>query len=431
MQNRIGLGHRIWKAFLVQAALIGLTAILSVFAARYVLGDILIKAALENEAEHFWQLHRLDTNFPRPNTYNLKGYLSEADRIPEEFENLAFGFHELSRPNYDFYVVYVSERNGERLWLEFDGKQVSELATFFGLLPLAFLLLVIYLSSWLGYRFSRQAISPVIRLAREVEKFEPGLLKGEKEQTSLATEDMDQEVAVLANALEEFSNRIRQFVERERNFTRDASHELRSPITVIKIASDVILQEQNLTDKQRELVERIKRSASDMEELIVALLLLARESEDQLSIEPVILNDLVEEEIERAKLIYADKPISIELKAGARLVIEASDKVLSVLIGNIIRNAFSYTDDGKIEVSIESDSISIKDSGVGMSEQDVEKVFKPFYRTGQKPRGGYGVGLTIVKMLTDRFHWKLEMESTLNVGTLVRISFPAHAVIHY
>ncbi len=313
MQNRIGLGHRIWKAFLVQAALIGLTAILSVFAARYVLGDILIKAALENEAEHFWQLHWLDNEFPRPNTYNLKGYLSDSDSIPDELINLKLGFHELSRPNYDFYVVYVTERPGKRLWLEFDGKQVSELATFFGLLPLAFLLLVIYLSSWLGYRFSRQAISPVIRLARQVEKFGPGLLKDEEAITELATEDMDQEVAVLANALEEFSGRIRQFVERERNFTRDASHELRSPITVIKIASDVILQDAELDSKKRELVERIKRSASDMEELIEALLLLARESEEQLSIEPVILNDLIEEEIERAKLIYADKPVSIEM----------------------------------------------------------------------------------------------------------------------
>ncbi len=111
-------------------------------------------------------------------------------------------------------------------------------------------------------------------------------------------------------------------------------------------------------------------------------------------------------------------------------MIEASDKVLSVLIGNIIRNAFSYTDEGKIEVAIDSNSVTIKDSGIGMSEQDVEKVFKPFYRTGKKPRGGFGVGLTIVKMLADRFHWKLTMESTLNVGTEVRISFPAHAVIH-
>ena len=431
MQSRIGLGYRLWKAFIVQALLISLTAILGVFAARYVLGDVLIQAALKSEAEHYWLFHSQNADFPRPNTYNLTAYLSGADTIPDEYAELDIGFHEFEKADSDLYVVYVTEQDDERLWLEFDGRQVSELATFFGLIPLAIVLVVIYLSSWLGYRFSRQAVSPVILLARRVAELEPRLLSGEELHARFVEEDMDQEVAVLANALEQFAGRIEHFVVRERNFTRDASHELRSPITVIKIASDVILQDQKLSEKSRRYVERIKRSAADMEELIEALLLLARESEDQLSIEPVVLNDLVEEEIERAQLIYGDKPIEVVKHEKARLVIEASDKVLSVLIGNIIRNAFSYTDQGRIEIAIQSDSITIKDSGVGMSEDEVKEVFKPFIRLDAKPRGGYGVGLTIVKMLTDRFHWQLSVDSKPNVGTEMKIRFPAHSVIHY
>lgn len=431
MQARNGLGHRLWKAFLFQALLISLTAILGVFAARYVLGDVLIQAALTNEAEHFWTFHQQDTDFPRPNTYNLTAYLSGVDPIPAEYQQLTPGFHELQRSDSDLYVIYVTEHDGQTLWLEFDGKQVSELATFFGLLPLAIVLVVIYLSSWLGYRFSRQAVSPVILLARRVQEIEPRLLSGKELKTRFVEEKMDQEVAILANALEEFASRIERFVERERNFTRDASHELRSPITVIKLASDVILQDGALSEKSRQYVERIKRSAADMEELIEALLLLARESEDQLSIEPVVINELVQEEIEHARMVYVDKPIEVVIKENSRLVIESSDKVLSVMIGNILRNAFSYTDQGRIEVQIDADSISISDSGVGMSEQEVEQVFKPFYRTDTKPRGGHGVGLTIVKLLSERFHWRVKMESTPNVGTMVKITFPPHSVIHF
>ncbi|MEQ8937256.1 MAG: ATP-binding protein, partial [Gammaproteobacteria bacterium] len=128
---------------------------------------------------------------------------------------------------------------------------------------------------------------------------------------------------------------------------------------------------------------------------------------------------------------YVDKPIEVVTKENSRLVIESSDKVLSVMIGNILRNAFSYTDQGRIEIQIDADSISISDSGVGMSEQEVAQVFKPFYRTDAKPRGGHGVGLTIVKLLSERFHWHVKMESTPNVGTRVEITFPPHSVIHF
>ena len=430
MQARIGLGYKIWQAFIFQALLISITAILGVFAARYVLSDVLIKAALQEEADYFWVNYETDKQFPRPDTYNLTAYLSGLDDVPNVLASLSPGFHEIQNQDSDLFVIYVSEKNNRRLWLAFDGKQVSELAIFFGLIPLAIVLIVIYLSSWLGYRFSRRAISPIVKLAREVERIEPRLLSGEELNTVFFSEDMDQEVAVLAKALEDFSERIKHFLDRERNFTRDASHELRSPITVIRIATDVILQDESLSESAHRFIERIQRSVADMEELIEVLLLLARESEDQLSFESVCINDLVEEEIERLELIYPNKPVTVMRKETCRLVIEASDKVLSVMIGNILRNAFSYTDEGQIEVNIEPSAISIRDSGVGMSEQEIQQVFKPFFQIGQKQRGGYGVGLTIVRMLSDRFHWKVDIESMAGVGTQVKVTFPAYRIIH-
>ncbi|MEM7026950.1 MAG: HAMP domain-containing sensor histidine kinase [Pseudomonadota bacterium] len=431
MQTRNGLGHRLWQAFIFQAVLISLTALFSVFAARYVLGDILIRTALEKEAEYFWQQYELSALAARPDTYNLTAYLSGIDTVPDSYKDLENGFHQFSQNDSDFYVVYVSANAGQRLWLVFDGKQVGELATFFGLVPLAIVLIVIYLSSWLAYRFSHQAVSPFILLARKVSAIEPRLFSGDALTERFVEDGMDQEVAILANALEEFAQRIDEFVERERNFTRDASHELRSPITVMKLATDNILQDTGLSQKSREYVERIKYSANDMEELIAALLLLARESEDKLSIEQVNINQLLEDEIERTRIIYADKPITINVEENSRLMIEASEKALVVLIGNILRNAFSYTDEGRINIKISSCAITIKDSGVGMSAQQVKQVFQPFYQTNTRRRGGYGVGLTIVKMLADRFNWHVSIDSEPDIGTQVTVVFPAHSVLHY
>jgi signal transduction histidine kinase len=104
-----------------------------------------------------------------------------------------------------------------------------------------------------------------------------------------------------------------------------------------------------------------------------------------------------------------------------QLIINAPDKVLSVMIGNIIRNAFSYTDEGEIKITINSSSLVIEDSGIGIDNKQMDTIFKAFNKG--KQRGGYGVGLTIVKMLSDRYNWPIKIDSKLNIGTKVIIQF--------
>ena len=424
VNTRVGLGYKLWKAYVIQAGLISLAAILSVGAAKFILGDVLIRHALIDEANHFWKMYEHDENFPRPDTYNLKGYLSGLDELPEIMTPLEPGTHKLMYAGVDLYIVYVTERYGKRLYLEFEGDSVDELVLFFGTIPLAVVLIFIYLTTWLVYRFSRRAVSPVIQLAKQVDQLDPDNTEQFLIETSPTTKDVDREVIILSRALSDLLKRIELFVARERNFTRDASHELRSPITVIKIAADVLLSDGKLDASALKSVQRIKRSAKDMEELIEALLILARESDKALSFEPVVINDILAEEIERASLLFQQKNIDVELTEKVTLVVNTSDKVLSVLVGNLVYNAFSYTDKGKVHITIDKNLLVIEDSGVGIPDGEVEEVFKPFYRGQSKQRGGHGVGLTIVKMLSDRFKWPVRIESQINVGTKVTVTFP-------
>lgn len=424
MNKRSGLGHKLWKAFVIQAGLISLTAILSIFAARFVLSDILISRAMDNEAEHFWEHYRQDPSFPRPYSFNMMGYLSGVDDIPTEMKDMSVGIHKMTKDAVDVHIVHVSERDGKRLYLEFDGESVGEMALLFGTIPLVGVLTIIYITTWLLYRFSRRAVSPIARLARQVDQLDPK----NTEQFSIDMDDVsrdpDQEVIILSRALSDLLKRMEAFVIRERNFTRDASHELRSPITVIKIAADMLLSDENLDDSAVKTVQRIKRSARDMEELIEALLLLAREADNKLSTDRVKINDILKEEIEHARLVYSHKDIAVNIHEHASLTVQASEKVLSVMIGNLIRNAFSYTDEGKVEITIEPKRLIIQDSGVGISDEQMNHVFKPFFSCEGKQRGGHGVGLTIVKLLSDRFKWPVTIDSKLNVGTCVTVTFP-------
>jgi signal transduction histidine kinase len=426
MKSSAGLRQRLGRAFLLQAALISIAAVIGVYAAGFAIEEVLVKRALEEEAGYFWERFEIDRSFPLPDTRNLTGYLTDATdpgALPEPLKGLTPGFHQLPTQA-EFSVVYVTERATERLYLVFDGESVGQLALYFGLVPLAGVLIVLYLFAWIAYRLSRRAISPIVWLSKEVQKFDPQSDKRPVFSPSSLPGNPDREVLALSEALSRLSQRIDEFIDRERNFTRDASHELRSPLTVIKIAADMLLSEQELDRQMRNSVLRIKRSATDMEELTEAFLLLARESEKGFEVEPVCINDVAEYELERAVDLLEDKPVTVEFSADCRLTTPASEKVLSVLIGNLIRNAFSYTDAGSVRLHVGRDAVTIEDSGVGIPDEKVEQVFKPFVRGDTKHRGGHGVGLTIVGRLSDRFGWPVHFHSTVGIGTRVVVEFP-------
>jgi signal transduction histidine kinase len=416
-----GLRARLGRTFLLQGALIGAAAVVGVFLASLLLEGVLIREALSEEAAHFWTQRDRDGEHPLPGTLNLTGYL---DTVPPALSGLSSGYHERVIDGVET-VVYVSDRGGQRLYLVFDRSGVGRLAAVFGLVPLAMVLLVLYLSTWLAFRASRRAFSPVIALARQVRGLDPAAPDSALLDPASLPRDADDEVRELADALARFAQRLNEFVERERNFTRDASHELRSPLTVIQMAAGMLEADAGLSDASRRSVARIERAARDMEELTSAFLLLARESQSGLRLEATCVNDVLADELERARLLAAGKPVESRLSATHRLYVEAPEKVLAVLLGNLLRNAFSYTDAGEVTVDVGAASVVIRDTGVGIAPGQVDAMYQPFVRGDVGRRGGHGVGLTIVRRLSDRFGWPVTIDSSLGVGTRVEIRFPS------
>jgi signal transduction histidine kinase len=182
------------------------------------------------------------------------------------------------------------------------------------------------------------------------------------------------------------------------------------------MAAGMLASDATLSESGQRSVRRIRRAAGDMQELTSAFLLLARDSETGLPVEPVSVNEVIEDEFERARVLAEGKPVRSAVRASCRLVVEAPEKVLSVLLGNLLRNAFSYTDAGEVVVDVDPGVVVIRDSGIGIAP---EKVGEDSAR-----RGGHGVGLTIVKRLSDRFGWPVTIESQPGVGTRVEVRFP-------
>ncbi|MFK8029725.1 MAG: sensor histidine kinase [Gammaproteobacteria bacterium] len=421
-----GVGRRLGKAFLLQAVYISVAVVVGLAAVTVVVEDILIKQALKGEADFYWDRAAKNQDHTLPETRNMISYRDGHGEVPVYLVGMEPGFNRIEEPRKA--LALVTERNGERLYQVFNTVQVGWLIRWFGIVPLATVLAGVYMALFQAYRVSRSAVSPIVDLSKRVKQLDPAnpdvaLFATSNNMNAL---DTDEEFHTLNSAMQDLTQRLVEFVKREFDFTRDASHELRSPLTVIKIASESLAgSSDNMNDSQRRTLGRIQKAAKDMEELTEAFLLLARESNQSLPADWISVNEVVENEIERAQILVGEKRVSISQVSEENMTVKAPEKVLSSVVGNLLRNGVNYTDEGAVTVTVSRDGVTIKDSGPGMDPDELEQVFKPFNRGKRdRQRGGFGVGLTIVKRLCERFTWPLSIESTVGVGTTVTVSLP-------
>jgi signal transduction histidine kinase len=427
MSERSGLRRKIWVAFILQAAAISFAAVLGVYGASAVLKHVLIQRALQEEAAHFWGRREDDPAATVPDTYNMNGYLVRAgdlSAVPEPLQPLPVGFHSLPRAQGGS-LVMVEDRGGMRLYLLFKQEQVDSLAFWFGMAPLAVVLAVVYIIAWTTYRTSKRVVSPVIWLANQVRDWDPKHPDASALKPENLPVDVEGETLTLASSLHDFASRIGSFVEREHNFTRDASHELRTPLTVIRVAGDMMDGDESLSPMARRSLKRIQGAGRDMEALIEAFLILAREGDTGLPDDDFSVGAVACEELEKSRPLLAGKPVELELHREADLQLHAPARVFSVMLGNLLRNACHYTEQGKVVVTVRRDSVQVADSGVGMSPEELARVFEPFYRAGDGRKDGQGIGLSIVRRLSERYGWPVRLESEPGKGTTATISFPS------
>ena len=425
IERKRRLDTRLWRAFVLQIVLISATAVAGVYLAEFAIRELLIVSALEREADYFWSRRNIAQDTPAPNTNSLIGYVfaRDAPETPQEFKGLPLGIHDLITPVVEG-VVHVSEGEGDRLYLVFDANNVQQLAAYFGVAPLALMLVVLYSSAWAAYLIAQRAVSPVIRLSRMVRDLDVEMPDLAAFAAAHQGQGVDAEIQTLTEALLNLMARVDQFVERERTFTREASHELRSPLTVIRMASDTLLNRRSLDDDVRDMVEKMQRAAQDMEELTEALLVLARDYEGAVAYERVSINDVLQHEIARCRMIYQDRQVHLRFSEKFRLDVDAPPQVAGIVFGNLISNACAYTDEGTVTVTVHATGVSIEDSGIGMSQEHLGHVFTRYFRASNARGSGHGIGLSLVKRITDRIGWSIEIESEPNRGTRVEISMP-------
>lgn len=415
---------KLLKIFLLQIGLISAVTAVGIYSAALVAEDLLVNQALQGEADYFWQRYRTDNQSTLPNSLNLMGYLgdpAQPEQTPVWLRGLSAGMHRIShqgmRP-----IVHVSQQQDRILYLVFDEEQVSRLSFLFGIAPLTAVLLVLYVLAFLGYFQAKRAISPIVKVAQRVQetRFD------ERGLQALDFADLrrnaDMETDALVDAMESLMERLAQFVVRERNFTRYASHELRTPLAVIK-GSVANLQHQHQDEKSQRALQRMATTVTHMETLLETLLLLAREDNMQQDAEPICVNDMAALVLDQLRLSQPRSDLTLEQKNIDFLQVQAPQKLVGIVLTNLIRNALSYTLQGSVRVHIDREGFSVEDTGIGIAPQDIEHIFDPFYR-GQNYRNqekGYGLGLSIVHKICRQLGWKIDVQSEENKGSCFRV----------
>jgi len=426
-----GLPNRIRDAFTFQAVIAGMTLIVCVMVVALIGREAVARQWLRAEADAWWQVRSTDAAYPPPFSVNLQGYFVPGDGELQAIvsgdraiANLAWfkgapqGF---SRRRDTEGVLLVDRRDGGTLYL------AASLSLFDRVLALAagglslLMVAAIFVVSWMTSRTSKRRGLPIHQLAGEAGRWNPS---DDEEGIQVPLEPREgsgREAQALSSALRGLGERVAAFVRREREFTRDASHELRTPLTVIRVASDMIAADPATPPHQQRPLLRIRRATQDMEAVIDALLVLARERGVMPQSEVFEVVEVVEEEIDKVHALFEGKRLSLELDVQARPRLDAPPRVLGVMLGHLLRNAWAFTETGGVEVVVDRDRIIVRDTGIGMTQDVLKRVYDPFYRVDPFAQAGKGIGLSIVRRLGTRFGWPVALESTPGEGTTVTI----------
>lgn len=241
------------------------------------------------------------------------------------------------------------------------------------------------------------------------------------------------ELAGLETAVNKLMTRMRDSYRQQARFVSDASHELRTPISVIRGYADM-LDRWGKTDEKilEESIEAIKDESESMQHLVEQLLFLARGDSGRtpLNLTDFDLSDMMKEVWEESVMI--DKTHDYLFENGGELPVRGDVSLIKQAARILIENASKYTPEGgEIKLrSLVSDghpAFSVQDSGIGISESDIPYIFDRFYRADDsrsKQTGGSGLGLAIAKWIVERHGGSFEIISRKDIGTRITVILP-------
>ena len=347
-------------------------------------------------------------------------YLSQPDN--PIFARVVLGFTDVDAGNRRWRVYGMAARDrviqvAQPLELRRDLAAAAALRSLTPLL--AFAPLMAFLIWWLV----GSSLSPLRRLAREVEQRDAYSL------TAFPDNHLPSEIAPVVKALNALLERLRHAFASQRAFVADAAHELRSPMTALKLQLQLLARAPDAAAKEQALTrlhEGVDRAAHLIEQLLTAAQTDPNDREAKR--QELDLAELMRQAVAESFVLAQARRIEIAQDAPEHVMLQADPAGLRILARNLLDNAIRYTPEGgTVHVTVAHDGdrvvLTIEDSGPGIPEQDRLRVFDRFYRRNAEDQRGSGLGLAIVKNIVEQHHAEITLGASRAGGLKVEVVF--------
>lgn len=413
MRSRNSLRIKVARAFGILVAAISLAWATVVISGVRLTEDRVLLRQLRLVAEDYALRFSTEGGEPAPDTSYLQSY-DQVEKLPPELTDWAnetpnTGYYELQEQELHVAVLSAGEPP-RRLYVVFDvaGIEAASYEDFWwfaGLTSVVILLTLVAIG--LGTVLSRRVVEPVTRLANVVGAINPQQLSDDDWRRIQAADFPDDEVGLLARTIEKTLQRICAFVEREKYFTSAASHELRTPVTVMSGALE-LLESSSLSNGDARAVARIKRATNDMRTTIEMFLCLSRESAENLYGEHFLVAPVVDQAIDQHRHLLENRNIEVDLELSSSPEVFGHPQAFAIAVSNLVRNAFEHSprDQGPITVRVDQLKVSVTNRA-GSGSVDCEQFGTG--RASQSATSGFGLGLDIVRRLCEHNGWTFDL----------------------
>ncbi|MBI2095326.1 MAG: heavy metal sensor histidine kinase [Candidatus Omnitrophica bacterium] len=349
----------------------------------------------------------------RPQVHNVKIKFADGRRIP---------VRALTRPVVDGKKVEYIIQVGASL------KPIGEELGGIGRALFFLTLITLLITSWAGLLLVKITLSPVDRMVRRIRN-----IRSDNLDNRIQLPHTNDEIARLAETFNQMLARLDRSFVSQRQIVQDISHELKTPLTILRGQLEVALKKTRDPAEYEEILKSGLEEIESIRRIIDNLLTLARldAQTSPLETEPVDLGALAASVIEDIRVLAGSKGVEVHFQNGQPATLSAHPIHLRRLLMNLLDNAVKYTPaGGKVTLDIgRSDKgaeIRVSDTGVGISEEHLPHLFDRFYRVDKVRQvgEGYGLGLSIAKSIVEAHHGRIEVGSKPGKGTTFRIVFP-------
>lgn len=351
---------------------------------------------------------------------NLRGY-DTVESLPAALQawaqtNPATGIYEFEAQELHVAVIKTDSRQPAFVVFDVSGIEAASSEDWWLLLVISAVVGTLgVLGFGLGLLVMRRAVAPVVQLANAVADIDVEQLSAEDYKRIGSNRFGDDEVGVLAATIEKTLQRISAFVARERDFTSSASHELRTPITVITGALE-LLEQSALAENDRKTLDRLRRATLEMKTTIEMFLCLARETDDGLYNEQFFVMPLVTNAVELQRHLLRGKSVAVDIDQHANPTVCGHPQAFAIAVNNLVRNAFEHTLTGQGPITIR-----IAERELLVSNQLNPEPAAP-QPASDGATHGYGLGLGIVQRLCERSGWAFSLHAD-EKHVIVRLSW--------